>query len=173
MFGKSLPFELFERVRKKDGELTSEMSNAKSEANTSLKKKYYSGLWFEEYVFLRLKKQFGLDAGYVAKGVKIFRSAGQSNDNELDVVCMIDNALYVVECKALSKWVSAKVDGYLYKLAAVSKNYGLQVNSYLVTSHNMDKLPDGTRAATEKRQRILEIKGIIGFRELCKGKLTL
>ncbi len=177
MFGDELPSDLFGQVRANRGYLTRRMRDAQSEENSPEEKKYYGGRWFEEYVFLRVKEQYRLGDEFVAKDVKIFRSEGTQNDNELDVIFMIDNALHVIECKVTMYGYGGKpqqhIEGFLYKLAAISKDYGLKVNSYLVTSHKMDKLPDGTRAATEKRQRILGIKGIIGFQELCKGKLKL
>lgn len=173
MFGKSLPFELFRRVRRNHGELIFEMVNAQNETNTPEKKKYYSGRWFEEYVFLRLKKENNLDARYVAKDVKLFRSEGQSNDNELDVICMIDNALHVVECKVSMRGASEKVDGFLYKLAAVSKDFGLQVKSYLCTMHKMNDFSLSTRQAIEKRRRILGIKGVLGPQELYAERIAL
>ncbi len=177
MFGDELPWNLFEQVRANRGYLTRRLKDAQSASNTPEEKKYYGGTWFEEYIFLRVKEQYRLADEYVAKDVKIFRAEGTQNDNELDVVCMIDNALHVIECKVTMYGHGGKpqqaIEGFLYKLAAISKDFGLQVNSYLVTSHMLDKLPDGTRAATEKRQRILGIRAMIGFRELCKGKLTL
>lgn len=57
---------------------------------------WLTGGWFEDYVYYKVKQLVNPDE--VAKGVHIWRK-GVSRDNELDVVFIKNNQLFVVECK--------------------------------------------------------------------------
>ncbi len=141
-------------------------------------KRYYGGGWFEEYTYSLIKRQFHLCDEDIALSLKIYRNKVKTpNDNELDVAFMLDNALYVIECKVTmngyNSTVPHTVETYLYKLAAVSKDYGLVVNSYLFTLHKLSLLSSGSIHGIEKRCKILGIRGIIGPEELSKDKLNI
>jgi len=148
--------------------------NGNSEMSPRLRK-YYTGAWFEEYCFSRLKRENGLKDNHIGQSLKIYRDNNSLlNDNEIDVAFVRDNALYVVECKYSMKGYSILskkdvIEEYLYKLAAISKDLGLRVNSYLFTLHPKEDFPKGL----EKRIRILGIKGIIGQEELSQINLNI
>ena len=158
------PFNLFNEQKMSNFYLTEELRYAQKAPRPELRR-YLGGEWFEEYVYLRIKRDFNLRDEDIAKSVKIFRLSSTSNDNELDVVFVRDNALYVIECKVsmtgYGKEPKSVVDEYLYKLAAISKDFGLRVNSYIFTLHQMGRFAPATRENMSKRMRILGIRDII------------
>ncbi len=135
-------------------------------------KVYYAGIWFEEYCYYRLKKEYQLDDLAIAHGNKIYRGDSVQYDNEIDVMFIKDNQLHIFECK-VSMWgnvtdfkkakenVKDNLDRFMYKLAALAKDYGFRPNSYILTLHNI-KGSFNTPAMEnlEKRQRILGINGL-------------
>lgn len=158
------PFKLFDEQKKRNFYLTKELRDAHKAPRPELRR-YLGGEWFEEYVYLRIKRDFNLRDEDIAKSVKICRLSSTSNDNELDVVFVRDNALYVIECKVsmtgYGKEPKSVVDEYLYKLAAISKDFGLRVNSYIFTLHQMWRFAKATQENMNKRMRILGIRDII------------
>ena len=158
------PFNLFNEQKMSNFYLTEELRYAQKAPLPELRR-YLGGEWFEEYVYLRIKRDFKLRDEDIAKSVKICRLSSTSNDNELDVVFVKDNALYVIECKVsmtgYGKEPKSVVDEYLYKLAAISKDFGLRVNSYIFTLHQMWRFSKATQENMSKRMRILGIRDII------------
>lgn len=158
------PFNLFNEQKMSNFYLTEELRYAHKAPRPELRR-YLGGEWFEEYVYLRIKRDFKLRDEDIAKSVKICRLSSTSNDNELDVVFVKDNALYVIECKVsmtgYGKEPKSVVDEYLYKLAAISKDFGLRVNSYIFTLHQMCRFAKATQENMNKRMRILGIRDII------------
>lgn len=92
---------------------------------------YLTGGWFEEYVYFYIKKKYQLDDDSIVFNLKLKRN------NELDVVYVYNNDLYVIECKTGmvdkrgSLWSST-----LYKLKAIVDDFGLSANKILVTLDN-------------------------------------
>lgn len=171
---------LFEEVRYRRFRLPFKLIHARDEGvwQTPEDKRYYGGGWFEEYTYSRIKRQYRLRDEDIALSLKIYRNKVQAtNDNELDVTFIRDNALYVIECKVTMMGFNATVphtiETYLYKLAAISKDYGLVVNPYLFTLHQLSTLSKGTLHNLDKRCRILGIKGIIGPQDLSNNQLNL
>lgn len=124
---------------------------------------YYGGVWFEEYVYQRIKEEQQLNDDMIWIGVKLFReNSGTFNDNEIDVMFVKDNELYVGECKvSLKAPMSSEaelLDRYMYKLAAVSKDFGIRVHPYIFTLHNGKSKLNMTQI--EKRMNILGIRNI-------------
>ena len=158
------PFKLFNDQKMSNFYLSKELRDAHKAPRPELRR-YLGGEWFEEYVYLRIKRDFELRDEDIAKSVKICRLSSTSNDNELDVVFVRDNALYVIECKVsmtgYGKEPKSVVDEYLYKLAAISKDFGLRVNSYIFTLHQMWRFAKATQENMNKRMRILGIRDII------------
>ena len=167
-------FQFFEKQKKRKFYLSDEIKNSQK-AETAKDKKYYAGEWFEEYSYLRIKKELNLREQDIAMSLKIYREDSQNNDNEIDVAFMYENALYIIECKVSmngygkEKWQT--IEDYLYKLAAISKDFGLIVRPYIFTLHKMEKLPDGSLKGLQKRMQILGIRNIIAGKQLSKQKI--
>ncbi|HOF16163.1 MAG TPA: DUF1887 family CARF protein [Bacteroidales bacterium] len=139
---------------------------------------------FEKYVFNRIKyeKRLSPERMQIARGVKIFRNKNEKlNDNEIDVMWTEDNQLYVAECKVSlfkpkalgsNKRPISNPPEYLeeimYKLSAISKDFGLRVNPYIFIKLGLPPkhFNEDRKKAVEKRMKILGIKGIISEQEL-------
>ena len=101
----------------------------------------------EKYVFNRIQndKRLSPEKMEIARGVKLFRDRNERlNDNEIDVMWMEDNQLCVGECKVSlfkPKELGSNnrpihnpheyLEEIMYKLAAISKDFGLRVNPYI------------------------------------------
>ena len=167
-------FQFFEKQKKQKFYLSGEIKKS-YQAETATDKKYYAGEWFEEYTYLRIKKELNLREQDIAMSLKIYREDSQNNDNELDVAFMYENTLYIIECKVsmlgYGKKPQQTIEEFLYKLAAISKDFGLIVRPYIFTLHKMEELPDGSLEGLQKRMQILGIRNIIAGKQLSKQKI--
>lgn len=154
------------------------VSNLKNTHNVS------KGEMFESFVFdcIRKAKNLYPEKNQIAQGVKIFRNHDEKqNDNEIDVMWTEDNQLYVGECK-VSLWKPKEIDIYkrpinnppeyldeiMYKLSAISKDFGLRVNPYIFIKKGLQPniFNEDRLRSIEKRMNILGIKGILNEKEL-------
>jgi hypothetical protein len=169
-------FNLFERYKKANFNRyrIPEILNAQNHTIEN-DKSYYSGGWFEEYCYLKIKREKKLNDDCIYQNVKLFRNnSGLTNDNEIDVMYVSENKLYVCECKVSLKGMPMVKDyelleQYMYKLAAISKDFGLVVNPYILTLHKCNQFSPARMQAIEKRMNILGIKDIldsIAFKQL-------
>ena len=138
------------------------------------------GFQFEREIFHRIKKEKQLQKGYIYGGVKLFRGYSEKiNDNEIDVIWTDANQLFVGECK-WSLWnpvttAADYLDQIMYKLAAISKDFGVQVNPYIFTKHKFTPktFNEDRMQAIKKRLNILGIKGLITAKDLKEEKLNI
>lgn len=134
---------------------------------------YYGGVWFEEFVYHLLLQKLHLQPHQIGMNVKLFRNPGETHhDNEYDVVFTKDNSLYIIECKASSGscyTIKDKMNNYLYKLGAVTRDFGLRVNSFIFTLTDVKQIAKQKSDGIERRRKILGIKAIldaVDFKEL-------
>ena len=131
---------------------------------TEQERVYYSGRWFEEFVYETLKSKMNLGEDQISMNVKLFRRLDElQHDNEFDVMFTKDNSLYVIECKASvggKNTIKDKMDHYLHKLGAITRDFGLRVNSYIFTLTNIHQVAAGKFNGIDKRRKILGIRGI-------------
>ncbi len=123
---------------------------------------YLTGGWFEEYIFHLLKKGLNIPDGFIAADIHIKRSNVQ---NEFDVMFMHENALYVVECKSsIYDKRSGKniLNDSMYKLAALGRDFGLRVKSYLVTLSKKGKQENHIKDAFIERSKLLGVRIVDG-----------
>lgn len=169
---------IFDRIKRSNFQAANiyKIKNAQLLENPT-DKRYYGGAWFEDYVFFRIKEEYNLDNHDIGKSVKVFKrnSTDIYNDNEIDVVFVWMNSLYVIECKASisSLHTSTSINNYLYKLAAVCKDLGLRVNSYLFTTIDISQLKEPVQNNIEKRRSILNITKIVDGTTLSQPSLNL
>ncbi len=90
---------------------------------------FLTGGWLEEFCLNEIQKVQGIND--VVIGLKLMNKQG--SDNEFDVMFTKDNSLFVVECKSLDQNDDKKTDA-LYKIGALQKEFGLRVESFLVTT---------------------------------------
>lgn len=168
---------IFESVHKNNFYLPKKLWDAQNAATPELRR-YLGGEWFEEFSYFKLKEAFNLRDEDIAVSLKIYReNESTKNDNELDVAFMFNNVLYVVECKVTmtgyGRDTKLVVDDYLYKLAAISKDFGLQVSAYIFTLHRMQTFSDEVKLNFLKRCKILGIKGIVTGKMFSNIKASL
>lgn len=174
--GEQQLFDLFNKVKKNNWYLPKNLLRADSYYEKPQDKVFYKGGWFEEYSYMRIKKDLGLSDDQISVSAKLYRKDSVVNDNEIDVMFVKDNVLNIVECKVgMNGYGDPKntVIEYLYKLAAIAKDLGLRVNSYIFTLHKMDMFSDGEIAGFSNRVKILGIKGIWDGYELSNTTLNL
>lgn len=152
-------------------ELHYDINNLVSWAKTDQKKleQHSKGHWFEHYVYLLLRRQFNFKHGQIETELKIQNLHAQNNDghaNELDVVFVLDNELYVIETKVSvgtqkTKNIGVSIDEALTKLSALNKNFGLRSHPWLVTLSDLITRSDDFRKARERRRKVLGIEGLV------------
>lgn len=110
---------------------------------------FLTGGWLEEFCFNEVLKIADVDDTVI--GLKLMNKQG--GDNEFDVMFTKDNSLYFIECKSLDQNDDKKADA-LYKIGALQKEFGLRVQSFLVTTspHVLKdgKLRSAVRARAEQ-----------------------
>jgi len=117
---------------------------------------YLTGGWFEEYTYTLIKDYGKLDNNYIAINLNITKNGAQ---NELDVVFIYENAIYIIECKtSLKEGNEDFLNETLYKISALQKGFGLAVNSYLFTLDN--KLRDDNGCLKDHIQKRVNLLGV-------------
>jgi len=110
---------------------------------------FLTGGWLEEFCFNEVLKIAAVDDSVI--GLKLMNKQGR--DNEFDVMFTKDNTLYFIECKSLDQNDDKKTDA-LYKIGALQKEFGLRVQSFMVTTspHVLKdgKLSPAVRARAEQ-----------------------
>lgn len=118
---------------------------------------YLTGGWFEEYVFYLLLRLVAPQQ--IAIGVRIARPGTQHN-NELDVVFIKANTLFVVECKT-GVASDHMFNEIVYKASALKESFlGPSCHSYIFTLKN------------DYDHRLQQVAGIMGITLCPKGTLV-
>ena len=132
---------------------------------------YFSGGWFEEYVYSEINE---LCIDDIKLNIKIKRQTNIKDvPNEFDVVFIKDNNLFVVECKT-GNMEGHETTNALYKVAQLNRDLGLSAKSYFV-SLSKKLLNKETKKSLLARSKLLGIdfvfrddvenRGIKGFFE--------
>jgi len=136
---------------------------------------YLTGGWLEEFCFNVIAAWKGIGVDDVVTGIKVMND--KKRDNEFDVMFTAGNALYTVECKSLDQNDDKKAD-VLYKIAALQKDFGLRVESFLVSTspHILrdGKLKPVVEARAEQfRTTVIPPHDVIQFGQILAEKLKL
>lgn len=127
-------------------------------------KAFFSGSWFEEYIYSKVMDDFKLETAYIGLNVQLRRdNCSTTHDNEYDVVFVKNNELYVIEAKVSvgnEKYIKDNLEKYMYKLAAITRDFGLRVHSAIFTLSDTKSLLKGKFEGVQSRQKILGIKTI-------------
>lgn len=100
---------------------------------TKYEVRYITGGWFEEWTYYQIMNLFSLGEGQLALGVNVEAMA----HNDLDVVFIKNNDLYVIECK--TSLGREFMQGTLYKSGALIEKFGRGAKTFLIT---LQKLKD-------------------------------
>lgn len=162
---KEFTDEFFNDFKKKNFNFNRESRIIESQQlESTVDRVYFSGAWFEEYCYYRIKKDFCLGENSIGLTVELKREANsQTHDNEYDVMFVYENQLYVVECKASvggNKMGKDNLEKFMYKLAAITRDFGLKTNSAIFTLTNISKRLSNKLEWLEKRRKILGIKAV-------------
>jgi hypothetical protein len=121
-------------------------------------------LWFEHLLYYKIKDLLKLVDDEIKTGVKLFKKKPENSyfdnlvDNEVDVVFVKDNRIYVVEAKVSVgriKVNTTTVSNYLYKLAAINKRFGLNSKAAFMTFSDFSSLLSTSINNLEKKCSIL------------------
>ncbi len=135
-------------------------------------KPFYSGGWFEEWLYFTCLDTLGLKKSHIAFQAKIFHHQNpsfSSNDYEIDVAFCKNNKLYLIEAKAYSGSISVKkISDALYKIASIRTTLGLHAQA-LVAIMAKVKTSKGRVDNIEKQKKTAECEAILGFWRLEKN----
>lgn len=122
-----------------------------------------SGDFWEEIIYNFVKQKYQLEEQQIACGLEFKpldgKKRGNEDGNELDIVFLKNDQLYIIECKALNgegegqKKFPGKTMVYpaIYKAAALSQNLGLNANNFLAVA-----CPISPAASSKKRINVLD-----------------
>lgn len=121
-------------------------------------KNYFTGGWFENYVYYKIKQEFQLDDSAIGLNIKIvYHSNSSEPDNEFDIMFVYRYSLYIFECKAsMGKKVTESLLKAISKLGSVKQNFGLNCKNYLVTLASIPNLE-----LINRRAKVAGIKQVI------------
>ncbi len=92
--------------------------------------RYITGGWFEEYIYFLIKQY--IKPNDILLGVETQRNQ-DTNINDLDVVFMLGNKMYITECKT-GVGKESMLKGIVYKASALKSHIGgLATNSYILS----------------------------------------
>lgn len=103
---------------------------------------YLTGGWFEEWIYQEVKETLKLSDKAIGRNIVInWLGKGSSHGrNELDVVFIYDNTIYIVECKTglgnRPSDVKGEFTRALNQLAVFSKEMGLRLKMIFITLSN-------------------------------------
>lgn len=130
------PKKLFEQVLKAGHPgRVEEIATATNQEYKEDDKNYLMGTWFEWYLYDHFSQTLQLPASQIAFNVGIKRKdnlGSMDKDNEFDLMFIFKNDLYVFECKVYptGKLKSDRISQPLFKLASLTKNFGLKCKKY-------------------------------------------
>ena len=116
-----------------------------------------TGEWLEDLVYYITEKKESPDE--IMCGIVPMRNGDELSDNELDVIYIKDNKLYIRECK--TNWEEGKMfNEIVYKAVAIKSLFGLSVKSSVYSCR--ENLSDDANEA-QKNKETLEKMGITYF----------
>lgn len=124
--------------------------------------KYLTGGWFEEWTYYHIKEKYSLDYDQIALGVEVKAIA----TNDLDVVFLLNNDLYVIECKTtLGKELEQPT---IYKSGALIDKFGKAAKAHLYTLQDLRTSDGNLKPAIELRSlqqnvHVIDKSDIINF----------
>lgn len=136
--------------------------------------RYWTGGWLEEFCFNGVSDLVGKGIDDVVINLKLKK---EQNENEFDVMFTKDNALYFVECKSLDQEKDKETD-ILYKIGALQKEFGLRIESFLVSTSphiiKEGKIKFSLQARAEQfNTKIIPPAEVMNFREVLIQTLKL
>jgi hypothetical protein len=137
---------------------------------TADEKQYYTGGWWEEFLYSFIKQELKLNKKEIALNLKLKHlntNSHTDSDTEIDVAFVFENMLYIIECKVyVTKIDSRKINISLYKLGAIQTTLGLHSKCFLMTPSRKDTISSGTLNRIILLSKSLKIKDFLGLSEI-------
>ena len=136
---------------------------------------FLRGGWLEVYCYNEIKELLKDDDADISLSYTM--STVNQNWNEIDFLFVYENALYLGECKSLDQ-DHDKGNDILYKVAAIQNNFGLKVESFLVSTSPHLLYEDTGAIKNHVKSRAKEfkttvIKNLSDFKDEVKNKIYL
>lgn len=134
--------------------------------------KFLTGEWLEEFVFNRISEELNLKRDYIQTGITLTKKNKNGKDvsNEFDVIFVLKNRLYTIECKT-SVFTPAEqqkpktfISDTIYKADSLRKNFGLFTNASIFTLSSKNE-EDGLLVPVEHIERADLSDVLIAFKE--------
>jgi hypothetical protein len=137
---------------------------------------YLTGGWLEDYCFHCVAALQGKGVDDVVLNINIRNAQGR--ENEFDIIFTAGNALYTIECKSLEQYHDKKFD-VLYKIGALQREFGLRVQSFLVTTYSqiIDKatgqiMPHIQERAEQFQTQIIGLDHLMDLKTILEKRLS-
>lgn len=132
-----------------------ELKNAQKHASAE-DRQYYSGGWFEEYVFWKIKEHYQLNDDQIAYQVKLRNKKAL---NEYDVMFLLHDTIFIVECKAYYGKINlaSKVQKALYKLGALDDELGSKAKAVFFTTYDIQGRHQRENQVLNDRSKSLDV----------------
>jgi hypothetical protein len=115
-----------------------------------------TGEWFEDLIYYITEEE---KPDEILCGIEVLKNGDRDSKNELDVVYIKDNILYIRECK--TGWEKGKMfNDIVYKATAIKSLFGLSIKSSVYSCR--ENLSDDANEA-QKNKETLEKMGINYF----------
>ena len=126
-------------------------------------KPYYTGKWFEEYVYYKLKSELKLKDSEIGHNLKFKNEKALSlteSDLESDVVFIKNNKICIIECKVFRGIVRGpKLTNAFYKIASIGNKFGLRIPKYIIILGELSGDP-------AQNKRIEDLKKELGITDV-------
>ncbi|GCD78014.1 hypothetical protein JCM31826_14960 [Thermaurantimonas aggregans] len=138
------------------------------------------GDWFEQYIYLSIKRKLNLEDKYIKLGIKLkeinptHTVESAMNDNEIDVLVLYKNQPFVIECKTVHdpiKIKSTTLLNQMYKVASLNKRFGLSARSILITLAKLETLSEETRNNLRLKASLMGNIELFGNTDLQRNKI--
>jgi hypothetical protein len=136
---------------------------------------YLSGGWFEEYIYHRIKTEFALNEDFISIGLNVSK---REVPNELDVVFLYENKIYMIECKTSVHFIDkdgkkrTTIGDFVYKSDSLQNEFGLYPIAAIATLsalRNREGIISQLAEAHYKRADLYKIN-ILAYSEITSRK---
>jgi len=156
---KKLSYTVFEQViQAGSAKNVSSIQSAKNDV-AHPEHRFFSGEWFEIYLYNWIKQSLLLNEEQILHGVKLkhYSSAFKSeNDHEVDVMFIHKNKLHIIECKVYDTLAKSGVVYHaLQKIAIINRSLGLHARAFICILSSAEMI------SKERLDYLKSIAGII------------
>ncbi len=123
--------------------------------------KFYSGEWFEIYLYNWIKQSLSLHESQILHGVKLKHHSSElksESDHEVDVMFIYKNKLYIIECKVYDTTAKSGVVYHaLQKIAIINRSLGLHARAFICILSSTESV---------SKERLNYLKALAGIVEI-------